>query len=73
MGEIPKLAEIVAWPSVNQMCRELGISLNRAYALVWSGRVAAQKIGGQWRVSPRAIERYSEERKARRIRKIQTA
>lgn len=66
MSENAKLAEIVTWPGVQQMCRELGISLNRGYSLLWAGRVAAHKIGGEWRVSPQSIERYSVERKARR-------
>ncbi len=69
MSESPKLTEIITWPGVHQMCRELGISINRGYVLVWSGRVAAQKIGGQWRVSPRAIERYANEREARRVKR----
>jgi len=64
-----KLAEVIGWPSVIEMCRSLSISINRGYALVWAGRIAAQKIGGQWRVSPRAIERYSAEREARRARR----
>jgi len=66
MSETAKLTEIVTWPGINEMCRQLGISLNRGYSLVWCGRLAAQKIGGQWRVSPRAIEKYSAEREARR-------
>jgi excisionase family DNA binding protein len=66
MGENAKLTEVVAWPGVNEMCRFLQISLNRGYALLWSGRVSAQKLGGEWRISPSAIARYAEERKARR-------
>lgn len=71
MSETAKLAEIVSWPGVHDMCRQLGISINRGYVLVWSGRLAAQKIGGQWRVSPKAIERYSTEREARRAKRVE--
>lgn len=69
MSETAKLAEVVGWPSVIEMCRELKISTNRGYVLVWTGRVAAQKIGGQWRVSPQAIKRYSVERNAHRAKR----
>lgn len=65
MSESIRLNDVVAWPGVGEMCRYLGISLNRGYSLVWSGRLAAQKIGGQWRVSPKAIEKYAQERKSR--------
>jgi excisionase family DNA binding protein len=66
MSETAKLAEIVTWTGVNEMCRVLQVSLNRGYALLWSGRISAQKIGGQWRISPAAIQQYDKQRKARR-------
>jgi excisionase family DNA binding protein len=66
MSENAKLVEVVAWPGVNEMCRMLKVSLNRGYALLWTGRIAAQKIGGQWRISPGAIAQYEKERKERR-------
>jgi len=66
MSENAKLVEVVAWPGLNEMCRILKISTNRGYSLLWTGRIAAQKIGGQWRISRGAIAQYDKQRRARR-------
>ncbi len=50
------LTEILEWPGVVETAKRLGISINRTYHLVWSGKLSAQQIAGQWRVSPDAIE-----------------
>jgi hypothetical protein len=51
----PALIEILEWPGVVETARRLGISINRTYHLVWSGKLPAQQIAGQWRISPEAI------------------
>lgn len=66
MSETTKFHEVFTWPGINEMCLYLGISTTRGYSLVWTGRVAARKIRGQWRVSPESIEKYADERRARR-------
>ena len=73
MSESAKLTEIVAWPGVHEACRKANVSINFGYAMIWSGRWAAQKIGGQWRVSPRAIEKYMIERTDRIERRTKAA
>jgi excisionase family DNA binding protein len=50
------LTEVLEWPGVAETARRLGISLNRTYALIWTGKLPAQQIAGQWRISPEAIE-----------------
>jgi hypothetical protein len=50
-----ELTEVLQWPSVTETARRLGISINRTYHLVWTGKLPAQQIAGQWRVSPEAI------------------
>jgi len=65
MNRSEQLTEVLQWPGVVDAARQLGISLNRAYTLVWTNKLLAQKIAGQWRVSPNAIE----ERLARKAQK----
>jgi hypothetical protein len=55
MKRAAALTEVLEWPGVTQAARQLGISINRTYHLVWTGKLAAQQIAGQWRVSPEAI------------------
>lgn len=50
-----QILEVLDWPGVNESARRLGISINRTYHLVWSGKLPAQQIAGQWRISPDAI------------------
>jgi hypothetical protein len=60
-----QLSEILDWPSVLDMCRQLGCSVTYGYGLIWRGKIAAQKIGNVWRVSPQGIREYSLKRKSR--------
>ena len=50
-----ELTEVLEWPGVTETARKLGISINRTYHLVWTGKLPAQQIAGQWRISPEAI------------------
>ena len=56
MKRAAALTEVLEWPGVVETSRRLGISINRTYHLVWTGKLPAQQIAGQWRVSPDAIE-----------------
>jgi hypothetical protein len=51
-----QITEVLTWPGVVDSARQLGISINRCYHLVWTGKLSTQKIAGSWRVSPAAIE-----------------
>jgi hypothetical protein len=61
-----QLTEVLEWPGVVEAAREIDISINRAYHLVWTGKLLAQKISGQWHVSPSSIAAYAERRAARK-------
>ena len=37
--------------TVAQTARTLGIAIGYVYALIWSGKLRAKKVNGQWRVS----------------------
>jgi len=52
------LVEILEWPSVLETSQRVDRSLNYVYGLIWRRKLAAQKIGGVWRVSPDAIADY---------------
>ena len=41
--------------SVAEACRMLRVGLPYIYALIWSGKLAAQKIDGRWQVSEEAV------------------
>jgi hypothetical protein len=60
-----ELTEVLEWPGVVEAARQIGISINRTYHLVWTNKIAAQKIAGHWRVSPEAIAVYSASRSSR--------
>jgi len=60
-----ELAEVLAWPGVSQAARQLGISINRTYHLIWVGKLTAQQIAGQWRISPDAINSRLQMKEAR--------
>lgn len=60
-----QLTEVLEWPGVVEAARLIGISINRTYHLVWTNKIVAQKIAGQWRVSPKAIAEYSSHRSQR--------
>ena len=51
------LEEVVEWPSVEETRQRLKVSQNAAYGFVWSGKVAAIRVCGRWRVDPASIER----------------
>jgi hypothetical protein len=41
-----------------QCARELGITLDRVYVLLWGGRLAASKNGrGEWQIPAEVVER----------------
>lgn len=42
--------------SVAEVARELGISLQYAYSLVYSGKLPAQRLAGRWRISSKAVD-----------------
>ena len=45
--------------------RRLGIgSLDYLYKQIWTGRLAARKVNGRWRIPSAAIERRMKEREA---------
>jgi excisionase family DNA binding protein len=41
--------------SVVEMCRTLGISLDNAYRLIYSGKIEAKKVDGKWQVSRSSV------------------
>jgi excisionase family DNA binding protein len=42
--------------SVVESARKLGVGLDRAYDLIWAGKLAARKVEGRWAVSREAVE-----------------
>lgn len=42
--------------TVEQVAQELGVSIWRVYALIREGRIAAQKFGKQYAISPDALD-----------------
>jgi excisionase family DNA binding protein len=42
--------------SAVEAAQRLGVGLNYLYSLLWARRLEGRKIGGQWRVSCKAVE-----------------
>jgi excisionase family DNA binding protein len=42
--------------TVREAAQRLGCGLKRAYDLVWSGQLKAQKVGKQWRIPMKSVE-----------------
>ena len=62
---MPKLEEVLQWPSVRELCQRLGVCSNTGYNWVWKRQVEAVQVLGSWRVNPRDIERIRLEREKR--------
>ncbi len=41
--------------TVAQFARKIGFRLDYIYALIWAGRIKAQKINGFWRIPPEEL------------------
>ena len=39
-----------------EAARKLGNGLGYVYSLIWSGRLSARKVDGQWRISTDAVK-----------------
>ncbi|HEX3968285.1 MAG TPA: helix-turn-helix domain-containing protein [Edaphobacter sp.] len=50
--------------SVVEAARRLRVTLHHLYSLLWEGRLQAQKVKGQWRVSADAVEARRKRREA---------
>jgi excisionase family DNA binding protein len=42
--------------SAAEAARRLGVAISYLYSLVWSGKLEARKVKGQWRISANAVE-----------------
>ena len=42
--------------NVREAARRLGISLKAVYDALWAGRLRAEKIDGNWRISVQSVE-----------------
>lgn len=42
--------------TVSQAARKLGVAMSYVYALLWAGKLTANKINRQWHISAAAIE-----------------
>jgi excisionase family DNA binding protein len=54
--------------SPRQAASRLDIRLDGLYSLIWSGRLAAQKVDGRWRISAAAVEKWLRARRRRASR-----
>lgn len=60
-----KLEEVLQWPSVREVCQQLGVCSNTGYNWVWKKKIEAIQIFGSWRMNPRDVERIRVEREKR--------
>jgi excisionase family DNA binding protein len=51
--------------TVAEAARQLGIGLQYAYSLVYSGRLPARRVDGRWHVSADAVEERRKRLEAR--------
>ena len=51
--------------SPRQAARCLEVRLDGLYSLIWSGKLAAKKVDGRWRVSAAAVEKRLRARRRR--------
>jgi excisionase family DNA binding protein len=42
--------------SVAEAARRLGVALTYVYSLLWSGKLKARKVNGQWQIPSEAIQ-----------------
>jgi len=50
--------------SAREAARRLGVGLDYLYSLLWTGKLDARKVNGQWRISAGAVEARMKRRKA---------
>lgn len=48
---------------VNEVAKKLSVDRLTIYRMIWDGRLEASKIGKNWRISTKAVERLIEENK----------
>ena len=51
--------------SPRQVARLGEVRLDGVYSLIWSGKLAAKKVDGRWRVSAAAVEKWLRARRRR--------
>jgi len=42
--------------TVSQAARKLGVAMSYVYALLWAGKLEANKVNRQWRIAGEALE-----------------
>jgi excisionase family DNA binding protein len=53
--------------SVRDAAQVLGVRLDSLYALIWAGKIPAEKRDGRWRIAAAAIEKRKKERDSHRV------
>jgi excisionase family DNA binding protein len=58
MGSVKLEVVMTKAPEVNavEAARKLGVGLDYVYSLLWTGKLAGEKIAGRWRIPMSAIE-----------------
>jgi len=49
-----------------EAAQRLGIGLDSVYSLLWSGKLAARRLEGRWRILAASVEARLQAREARR-------